>query len=107
MKFGDVVKNLIETQDLTQKQVAIDINMPASTLGNYIRNIREPDIETIKKFAYYFGVSIDFLLDFQKDSVKTHSEDELIHIYRSMSESQQKLLLRVSKVIYLHSPAGK
>jgi len=107
MKFGDVVKNLLETQDMTQKQMANDIRMPASTLGNYIRNMREPDIETIKQIAHYFGVSTDFLLDFQHDNVKTHSEDELIQIYRSMSESQRNLLLRICKVIYLHSPTGK
>ena len=54
MKFGDILRELLEENELTQKQLAQDLNIAPSTLGNYIRNIREPDFETLKIFATYF-----------------------------------------------------
>ena len=62
MKFGDVLRELLEEQNLSQKQLAAELNISASALGNYIRNNREPDFEILKRIARYFCVSTDFLL---------------------------------------------
>ena len=43
MRFGDILRELLEERELTQKQLAADLHLASSTLGNYIRNIREPD----------------------------------------------------------------
>jgi len=64
MKFGDILRDLLEQHDITQKQLAKDLNIAPSTLGNYIQNLREPDFELLKKVAAYFQVSTDYLLDF-------------------------------------------
>ena len=51
MKFGDVLRELLEEQNLSQKQLAAELNISASALGNYIRNNREPDFEILKRIA--------------------------------------------------------
>lgn len=56
---------LIRTQkNLSQQTVADALGINRVTYTNYENGKREPDMETLKKLAQYFGVSIDFLLNF-------------------------------------------
>ncbi len=99
MIFGDVLRELLDEKEITQKQLAQDLNIAPSTLGNYIRNIREPDFETLKMFAHYFQVSIDYLLDFHITSITniTHKEETLLHIYRALTPEQQEIYTEQGK----------
>ena len=71
MSFGDNLRTLLEERDITQKELARQLNIAPSTLGSYVQNVREPDFSTLTLLADYFDVSIDYLLDhYQK---KTHT----------------------------------
>ena len=59
----DKLRYLRKHQELSQAQVAKNINVLQSTYSNYEQGIREPDIATIKKLANFFDVSIDYLLE--------------------------------------------
>ena len=48
MNFGDILRELLEDRDLSQKQLADALNISASAIGNYVRNNREPDFGTLK-----------------------------------------------------------
>lgn len=98
MKLGDNLKELIEQHDMTQKQLARKIDITPAALGNYIRNIREPDYNTLIRIADYFHVSIDFLLNHCVDSQTTHEEELLLHIFRSLSIDQKELYLEQGKL---------
>ena len=78
MKFGDVLRELLEEQNLSQKQLAAELNISASALGNYIRNNREPDFEILKRIARYFCVSTDFLLNYQLNSRSDYRDQKLL-----------------------------
>lgn len=99
MKFGEILRELIEDNDLTQKQVANDLNIAPSTLGNYIHNIREPDFTTIKMIAEYFNVTIDYLMDYRSPLAENKNEDELLGIYRSLSNTNKNLLIEQGKLL--------
>ena len=94
MRFGDVLREILEETGITQKQVAAELNLLPATLGRYIRNEREPDIETIKRIANYFHVSTDYLLDYQSDRTYSHIEDEVLRIFRSMTSEQQVIYIQ-------------
>ncbi len=64
--FKDKLRYLRKHQELSQAQVAQNINILPSTYSNYEQGIREPDIATIKKLANFFDVSIDYLLENDK-----------------------------------------
>ncbi len=100
MKFGDILRELLEENELTQKQLAQDLNIAPSTLGNYIRNIREPDFETLKIFATYFHVSTDYLLNFHGNYTKqaTSKEEKVLHIYRLLTSEQKEIFIEFGKV---------
>ena len=89
MNFGDILRELLEDNDITQKQLADDLNIASTTIGNYIRGLREPD----------FQVTTDYLLNFQSGITKDHGEDELLHIYRTLPEDKKELLLEQGKLL--------
>lgn len=62
--IGDKIKLLRETKGLTQQQIAQDpaFGIKQGTLSAYERNAREPNIETIRRIAEYFGVTSDYLI---------------------------------------------
>ncbi|MDD5952039.1 MAG: helix-turn-helix transcriptional regulator [Oscillospiraceae bacterium] len=99
MTFGEILRELLDENDLTQKDLAADLNMGATTIGNYVRGVREPDFETLKAFAAYFHVSTDYLLDFHGSPERTHCEDELLRVYRALPSSQKALLLEQGKLL--------
>ncbi len=99
MIFGEILRELLENKDITQRQLAESLNIGTTTIGNYVRGLREPDFETLKLIADYFGVTTDYLLDFRSTVTKDHREDELLQVYRSLSESDKELLLEQGKLL--------
>ncbi len=103
MRFGDILRELLEERELTQKQLAADLHLVSSTLGNYIRNIREPDYLTLRSLADYFGVSTDYLLDHHPCTASTHAEDAVLELFRALPEEQRELYLEQGQLLPRHS----
>lgn len=99
MKFGDILRELIELNNLTQKQVGKDLNIAASTIGNYVNNTREPDHATLKEFAGYFNVSTDFLLGYTHKDKLTHEEEAMINVFRRLDSEYRKIIYQQSLVL--------
>lgn len=76
MKFSDKLRMLIEERNLTQKQIAQDLNIAPSTMGGYVQGMSQPDFETLKRLAEYFDVSSDYLLDIPQQKTNNFLEDE-------------------------------
>lgn len=98
MKFCNKLRNLIEERNLTQKQVANDLNIAPSTMGGYVQGSSEPDFETLKRLASYFNVSTDYLLDIPVNSCSNANEDELIRVFRSLTAEHQQIFIEQGKV---------
>ena len=103
MEFHEILRELLEDNDITQKQLANDLGIGVTTIGNYVRGLREPDFDTLKLFAKYFNVTTDFLLDHRSGTLQTHEEDELIRLYRALSPSYKDLLKDQGKLLYKHN----
>ncbi len=99
MRFGETLRGLLAEKGITQKQMAADLNIAASTLGNYIQNSREPDHETLKRIADYFDVSVDYLLNHGMQETDAESERELLRIFRSLPADRQELLIEEGKLL--------
>ena len=44
MSFSERLRALIEERGLMQKQVAIDLKIPVSTLGGYVQGVSDPTL---------------------------------------------------------------
>ena len=59
----DRLRGLREDHDLTQAQIAKELQVHQSTYSDYERgNINIP-LETLKKLAVFFNTSVDYILD--------------------------------------------
>lgn len=56
------IKELRIKKGLTQQQVADALHISRQVYGFYENGKREPNIETLKRIASFFGVSVDYLL---------------------------------------------
>ena len=98
MKLGDIIKEFLEQNDMTQKDLAQALDITPAALGNYVRNIREPDYNTLLKIADFFHVSTDTLLGHDLDSKLTRDEEILLAIYRSLNSEQKEFYLEQGKI---------
>ena len=62
MTNGERIKYLREKMDLPKKDIATRLGVEPTAISKYELDMREPNIETIKKLATIFNVSIDYLL---------------------------------------------
>lgn len=57
------LKELRTAKGISQLKLALDLNMNQNSISRYENGIREADYATLIKFADYFNVSIDYLLE--------------------------------------------
>lgn len=65
--IGERLTFLRKKKGLTQEELAKIFNMSRSTYAQYEVNRRKPDYNTLKMFADYYQVSIDWLLGLSDD----------------------------------------
>lgn len=99
MEFCETLRELIENKEITQKQLAIELNVATSTIGSYVQGVREPDFHTLKRIAQYFHVTIDYLLNNHIDITQNQAEDRLLSIFRSLTPDQQEIYIEQGKAM--------
>lgn len=57
------LKELRLQRGMSQLRLAIELNMNQNSISRYETGEREADYETLIKFADYFNVSVDYLLE--------------------------------------------
>lgn len=90
------IKLLRKQKGLTQKQLADLLDISASTVAMYETGRREPDTQTLNKFAELFGVSVDYLLGREKTDMERLEENlarldpRIQQAYRSLQEMDEE-----------------
>ena len=87
--FGDTVKSLRRSHNLSQVQLANALNVSKQTVSNWENNNILPSIEMLIKISRYFSVSADFLLELDNRSyieVTGLSEIHLAHIQQIIQD---------------------
>ncbi|MEG6523087.1 helix-turn-helix domain-containing protein [Desulfotomaculum sp. 1211_IL3151] len=65
--FRNRMRELRESHNLTQQTLAEALNVGKSAIALYETEKRQPDPDTLKKLAQFFGCSIDYLLGLSDD----------------------------------------
>ncbi len=87
-----------KSRNLTQKQVAEDNKINVATYCTYETGRYEPDIETLKKIADYFDVSLDYLCGRQNKNIVpldslSEPKRQVIQELRALTDDQALMLL--------------
>lgn len=96
--IGKRLRYLREKKKMSQLALAKKLNMPNQNISNYERDFREPDYETLNKFADFFEVTSDYLLGRSDDPELTQKEEirkksdvsEWMRIIESLPEDERK-----------------
>lgn len=92
MEFKDRLVQLRKSTKLYQADMAKKIGVARATYGAYEQGTRQPDFDTLKKIADYFGVSTDYLLGHSvEDKNITMIAGETVDLSR-FDERQLKIL---------------
>lgn len=86
--FPKRLKELRTEKELSQEELGLILSLSKSTISLYESGKREPDYETLKKMADYFGCSTDYLLG--KTSIRQTSNQKPPSV-----EEQIKAMLRL------------
>ena len=62
MNIGEKIKKVMEEQNITQKQLAVRLNVQEATVSRYVNNTREPNAETLANIATALNTTVDYLL---------------------------------------------
>ena len=96
------LKELRKKRGLSQKDLAIALNISRESISKYEKGEQEASYSTLRRLSKYFGVSIDYLLDNDyknqsvsdiKNSIRNLERSELINLM----EKQIDLLTLVEK----------
>ncbi|PWI56670.1 helix-turn-helix domain-containing protein [Sulfoacidibacillus thermotolerans] len=74
--IGRRLIQLRNKHQLTQQEIADQLGIPRSTYAQYESDRREIGIDVLKKIAQYYGVSIDWLVEFTSSNTKQPSVEE-------------------------------
>ena len=62
MQFNDRLKELRKEKQLSQIQLAKELQVSQRSISSWETGFRQPDFDTLKALAKYFGVTTDYLL---------------------------------------------
>lgn len=75
------LEELRKKNGLSQEALAKKMNMTQQRISAYEKGKREPDIETLKQLAAFFGCSIDYLLN---ENIKQNNQDFYFAYHKEM-----------------------
>ena len=61
--FGDIIKSLRLSQNLSQVQLAGELSVSKQTVSNWENNNILPSVDMLLKISCFFSVSTDYLLE--------------------------------------------
>lgn len=89
--FGERFKNLRKEKGLTQPELAKIFHTTKSSISKYENNKSLPEVETLKEYADYFKVSIDYLLG--KTDIKNPSMNIPEGVQKYLNDEENQFLI--------------
>ena len=99
------MSELREAKGMSAREAAKQIGVPPTTYHNWEKGEREPNSDMLIKLADFFGVSIDYMIGRSEERAAKHltaatgEEDDLLRLFRRMSDDGKAALLAVARAI--------
>lgn len=106
IKFQKILKELMQSAGISQKQLALSTGIPVSSIASwYGKQSSLPNIEYVAKLAQFFNCSIDYLAGVEledgrkifDETVVKSSKSEIQTIYDDLDEVKQRMALNYIK----------
>jgi transcriptional regulator with XRE-family HTH domain len=106
LDYGKRLKSLRDSRNLSQQELADRLRLNRSTYARYELNQTQPDLDTLKKIADFYDVSVDYIMErtdvrnpdkqpegrffYDLDNASQEDLDELESYFKFMQERKQK-----------------
>lgn len=103
--LGNRLRNLRESQGLTQQEVADALNCNCKAISNYELDKREPDFSILLKLCDFFDVTADYLLgrtEFPKTYKQMPLTSQTVALIQQFNKLPDNLRQDVLRYIYLN-----
>ncbi len=81
--IGSNIKRLRTEKGVTQEQLAEAMNVSCAAVSKWERGETFPDITALQPLAFYFSVSLDALMGYNKEKVEQEIEDIIQDFFRT------------------------
>lgn len=100
MNIGANIKKIRKDKGLQQKQVALEIGLDQSNYNKIENSKREPSVDVLNKLANLFGISVDDILNPDKDlpkevTVEDKTTMEQVRLIQELDEEDQHVIFRM------------
>ncbi|MDQ1910383.1 helix-turn-helix transcriptional regulator [Paenibacillus sp. GD4] len=95
MKYGHRIASLRDDRKLTQEELASKVGITRAALSHYENNRREPDYDTIRKIADFFGVSIDYLMG-RSDETGSSLDKDVLGFVNDLELSDEAIMEKLN-----------
>ena len=100
MSIGENIKKIRKDKGLQQKQVALEIGLDQSNYNKIENGKREPSVEVLNKLANLFGVTVDDILNPDKElpkevTVEDKTTLEQVRLIQQLEEEDKHVIFRM------------
>ena len=100
MNIGANIKKIRKDKGLQQKQVALEIGLDQSNYNKIENSKREPSVDVLNKIANLFGVTVDDILNPDKDvpkevTVEDKTTLEQVRLIQELDEEDKNVIFRM------------
>ncbi len=101
--FGERLQEVLDINDMTQKQLAGTLGVGIVTVNRWIQNVYEPDLNTLLRISKLFDVSTDYLIgrddEFNNSSKKKDFLDRILRECGYLQKGEKLSNKEVDKIL--------
>lgn len=87
LTYGEVLRELRLYHGYKQKDISEYLNITSQAYSNYENSKRTPDIETMRKIADYYGITVDKLISYRSTRQIEDSSNYGSSLYRTRDQN--------------------
>ena len=99
MDIGEKILQALRMKEITQKELALKLGIPLSTLSGYITGRYIPEYIRFREIAVALRISSDFLLGIDSETALSDDETLIIIKYRKLDDIKKKEAMKYFKFL--------
>ena len=88
MNIGSNIRRLRLIKNVTQEQLSIAMNVSSAAVSKWERGDTYPDITLLQPLAYYFGVTLDELMGYDQEKIRSEVETIIDSFKRHQNDEE-------------------
>lgn len=102
--FASRLRELRKKHTVSQQKLSSYLNFGYTAIANYESGRNQPSLDTVKKIANYFDVTVDYLIGIsdnpKNENEISEKEAELLWIFREIGDEDKAAVLKIMQLLF-------